>query len=213
MIAMSLTFADKPAAIAALAGAGIAAKDPSGNAFIPTVASAPDGSRVDIEVAGGGSGIALAPTGSTQAGPEGAAPIPVYAPVAGFSLTLNWSGPNPPNFGSAANADVPAFIAAPVVPTPVPQLISDRQFFQQCCIQGLCSQAEALAAVQTGTLPSALMAAVNSIADPAQQFAAKMVLCGATQFDRNNPMTALLGALLGQTSAQMDAIWRAAALL
>lgn len=108
--------------------------------------------------------------------------------------------------GNTVNSYVPP-------PTPVPQVISDRQFYQQAALQSIIMQAEALAAVQTGAIPTILMNIVNGIADPTQQFAAKMILSGATQFERNNPLTASIGTALGWTPAQIDAFFIAASAL
>jgi len=97
-------------------------------------------------------------------------------------------------------------------PAPIPQTISDRQFFQQLAIQGVITQDEALAAVQTGTVPAALAALVAKL--PAdQQFAANMMLSGATSFERTHPLTIAIGTAYGFTDAQMDALWTAAAAL
>lgn len=96
----------------------------------------------------------------------------------------------------------------PVVPY-VPQVISDRQFFQQLAVQGVITQDEALAAVCTGTLPASLAALVSAL--PAeQQFGADMLLKGAVQFDRSHPLVPALGQAFGWTAAQLDALWTAA---
>ena len=61
------------------------------------------------------------------------------------------------------NAALDAVIAAhdpEASPTaPVPDIISDRQFFQQLAILGLINEAEALAAVGPGTMPATLRTA------------------------------------------------------
>lgn len=101
---------------------------------------------------------------------------------------------------------------APVPPVVVPQVISDRQFFQQLAIAGICTQAEALAAVQTGAIPSAMNSIISQMPSD-QQFAAKMIVCGATAFERNHPMTLAIGAAYGWTSDQVDDFFRAAFLL
>lgn len=99
-------------------------------------------------------------------------------------------------------------------PAPVvPQLISDRQFFQQAAVVGLITQAEALAAVQTGTVPAILMSVINGMSDEMQKFAAEMMLAGATVFDRNHPLTEGVGAALGWTSEQIDQFFMAASQL
>lgn len=100
---------------------------------------------------------------------------------------------------------------APVVST-VPMEISDRQFFQQLAIMNVITQADALAAVKTGTLPAPLQALINGL--PAdEQFGATMILSGATTYYRNNPLTIAFGTAYGWTSAQIDAFFTAAALL
>lgn len=89
-------------------------------------------------------------------------------------------------------------------PPPVIPIISDRQFFQQAAILNIITQAEALAAVQVGTIPSNLQTIVDGISDPTQKFAAQMILSGATTFDRNHPLTTEVGNALGWTSEQID---------
>lgn len=100
----------------------------------------------------------------------------------------------------------------PPSPHPVPEVISDRQFFQQLAIDGLITQAEALAAVKVGTVPAAMQTFINAL--PAdQQFNANMVLAGATEFRRSNQLVSTFGAAQGMTSDQIDALWIAAAAL
>ena len=98
------------------------------------------------------------------------------------------------------------------IPTPVPHVISDRQFFQQLAVQGVITQDDALAAVRVGTLPPALVQLVSAL-PPDQQFGANMLLCGATQFERSHPMVAVLGQAFGWTDAQLDTLWTEAAAL
>lgn len=89
----------------------------------------------------------------------------------------------------------------------VPTTISDRQFFQGCALRGLCSEAEALEAVKTGTLPAQLEAFVTAL--PAdQRFGARMVLSGAVSFNRSSPLTEAFGQMAGMTPAQVDEFWR-----
>lgn len=98
-------------------------------------------------------------------------------------------------------------------PPPVPALISDRQFFQQAAVLGIITQAEALAAVQTGTIPAVLQTIVDGIEDPDEKFAATMLLSGATTFERAHPFTEAVGDALGWTSEQIDQFFIAAAQL
>lgn len=97
-------------------------------------------------------------------------------------------------------------------PVPVPQTISDRQFFQALAMMGLIDPAEALAAVKTGEIPAALEAFIDQLPTD-EKFAAEMVVSGATIFERSNPMTLALAAGMGWSSEQIDDLWRAAAQL
>lgn len=109
----------------------------------------------------------------------------------------------------AGNAPAPA---APLAP-PVPDVISDRQCFQQLAILGKITQGEALAAVTTGTLPQAVVDGIGQL-PAAEQFPARMLLCGATQFERLHPMVPVfLGFFRMDGAADRDALWTAAATL
>lgn len=101
--------------------------------------------------------------------------------------------------------------ATPAV-DPVPPVISDRQFFQQLAMAGLITEAEALAAVQTGTLPAAILTYIDRL-PVEQRFPAKMLLTGATQFERANPLVDAFGAMYGMDKEQIDDLWRVAAAL
>ena len=105
-------------------------------------------------------------------------------------------------------------VATPYAPPapPVPQTISDRQFFQELAIQGKITQDEAIAAVSSGAMPASMAALVAELPSAAQ-FGAKMLIQGATSFDRSNPLTATLGSLYSMASADLDALWTAASLL
>jgi hypothetical protein len=100
-----------------------------------------------------------------------------------------------------------------VVVPDVPAQISDRQFFQQLALVGTITQDEALAAVATGAIPAALTAFINAIPDPTAQFNAKMLLMGATIFERNHPLTMAVAAAQGMTPEQVDGFFIAAAQL
>ncbi len=90
--------------------------------------------------------------------------------------------------------------------------ISDRQFFQAPAQAGAITADEALAAVMTGRLPAAIEAAVSAL-PAAERFAARMLLSGATAFERGHPMVARLGAAIGYDAAALDALWHQAAAL
>jgi hypothetical protein len=118
---------------------------------------------------------------------------------------------DPGNLDFAALVDGGGEIGAYAAPPPpVPDSVSDRQFFQALALAGLISQAEALAAVQTGALPAPIAAIVDGLPD---QFGARMLLSGATTFERAHPLTDALGGALGYSPAQTDELFRAAAAL
>ena len=90
--------------------------------------------------------------------------------------------------------------------------ISDRQFFQQMAIDGHITQEEAEEAVGPGTIP-ATMAALLEMIPEEQRWPARMLIRGATEFLRHDPVTILIGQLYGFTDEQVDEIWRKASLL
>lgn len=99
----------------------------------------------------------------------------------------------------------------PVSTAPFPQAISDRQFFQQLAVAGIITEADALAS-NAAVIPAALLTIIEAM--PAdQQFAAKMLVSGATVYERNHPMTLAIGAARGMTSEQIDDFFRAASVL
>lgn len=127
-------------------------------------------------------------------------------------LTLSKETDTPYEIGGTLLSGVytpPARPAPP--PPPVPQSISDRQFFQQLAVIGVITEADALAS-NAAVIPSPLLAIINAM-PVSQQFAAKMLVSGATVFERNHPMTIAIGAAYGMTSEQIDEFFRAAAAL
>lgn len=90
--------------------------------------------------------------------------------------------------------------------------ISDRQFFQQLALSGIISEAEAEAAVATGTIPAAMLALVDALPSE-QRFGARMMLKGAVEFRRDHPLTNALAAMYGWSNEQVDALFEAAAAL
>lgn len=109
----------------------------------------------------------------------------------------------------------------PVPPPPVPSAISDRQFAQALALAGTITEAEALAWAARGELPDAMEDALSHIPEAeGRRFGARMMLAGATTFERSHPLTEQLGGLLtnpatGQPydSAALDALWSRAAAL
>ncbi len=65
-----------------------------------------------------------------------------------------------------------------------------------------------LAAITSGTLPAALDAMVDLIADEDIEWQARMLLAGATEFQRSNWFVDLFGAMQGLDSLARDQLWR-----
>ena len=105
----------------------------------------------------------------------------------------------------------PAVVAFLNPPDPVPQVISDRQFFTQLVVDGIITEDDALAS-NAAVIPPPLLEIIGAM--PAdQQFAAKMLVSGATLFNRTHPMTIAIGTAYGWTPAQIDEFFRAASAL
>lgn len=94
---------------------------------------------------------------------------------------------------------------------PVPASISDRQFFQQLAIAGIISEDEALAS-NAAVIPAPLLVLVNQLPEE-DQFNAKMILSGATTFERNHPLTISIGSAYGMSSDQIDEFFKQASVL
>lgn len=102
------------------------------------------------------------------------------------------------------NADLVAFLSPS---EPVPAEISDRQFYHLLALNGTITQAEALAAVATGTIPAALDAYVDTLPTDLDKFNARMLLSGAVSFNRHHPLTLAVGAAQGLSPEQLDKFW------
>lgn len=90
----------------------------------------------------------------------------------------------------------------------VPEVISDRQFFEAAAMLGHISKQEALDAVKTGEIPATLAAVIDAIPDEDVKFNARMRLSGAVEFHFSHPLVAQLGAALGWTPEQRADLWR-----
>lgn len=95
---------------------------------------------------------------------------------------------------------------------PVPDVISDRQFFQALAMRGVITTQEAIDAVTVGAIPPAMQTKIDAM-PPDERFAATMLVAGATQFDRRHPMTAGFAGLMDWSADELDALWTYAATL
>jgi hypothetical protein len=95
---------------------------------------------------------------------------------------------------------------------PASIIVSDRQFFQSLAMGGKITEAEAEAAVATGTIPADMAALVDQL-PPDQQFNARMMLKGATIFRSDHPLSDMLAALYGWSEEQKLDLFRVASQL
>lgn len=109
-------------------------------------------------------------------------------------------------------AELEADQAASTVINPVPTEISDRQFFHILAVDGLITETEALAAVKTGDAPAAFETFIASLPE-GERFNARMLLEGATTFERRHPLTDAFGSMYGMPPEEIDDLWRRAAAL
>ena len=91
-------------------------------------------------------------------------------------------------------------------PPPVPEEISDRQFFHGLAIRGAISEDEALAAME-GHIPAAMDALIDLLPQD-MRFAARMHIRGTVTFRRSHPLTPMIGQLYGWNEGQIDDAWR-----
>lgn len=104
------------------------------------------------------------------------------------------------------------FVAPPPIALPVPEEISDRQFFEALATVGLIPRVEAIAAVSVGAVPTAMEVFFAGMDEDAE-FKARMLLQGAIAFHRHHPLVEAFGATQGMTAEQIDDLWRMAASL
>jgi glutaminase len=93
---------------------------------------------------------------------------------------------------------------------PIPEFVSDRQFFQAMANAGHITTFEALAAVQSGAVPASIQTVIDGISDEQQRFAADMYISGSVKIDRNHAVTKLIAAEMSISDSQLDALFRSA---
>ncbi|WP_099868239.1 hypothetical protein [Pararhizobium haloflavum] len=133
-----------------------------------------------------------------EAGPDFELPGKTLVDAGNASIGWTWDGE--------------AFMPPPALEPPVPEIISDRQFFQGLALRGEISEAEALDAVGSGAIPAAMSALIEQLPE-AERFPARMLVRGATTFLRSHPLADLIGQLYGWNASQIDEFWRECALL
>jgi hypothetical protein len=108
--------------------------------------------------------------------------------------------------------EVPVVVPQPE-PDPVPIPISDRQFFHGLAIWGLVPREEAMEAVKTGFIPTALEQVITQ-AEAAGMFPAGMtrwdieiIIAGATTYEFDHPVSGMIGAAFGWTDEQRAGFW------
>ncbi|WP_018183984.1 hypothetical protein [Kaistia granuli] len=96
----------------------------------------------------------------------------------------------------------------PELPPTTPSEVSRRQFFQALAMPDyqLITEAEALAAVQTGAIPAAFEAFIEML-PIGQQFGARMLLAGAATFEFEHPISITFGDVQGWTDEQRAGLW------
>ena len=115
-----------------------------------------------------------------------------------------YEGDCQPGDTSATPAQVAAWQAAQaLIPPPS---VTRRQFFQAAAQLNLLTPTEVLALFATGAVPAEIATVIAAL-PVAQQFPAQILLLGALNFDRANPTLIALCTAIGQTSAQIDALF------
>lgn len=90
--------------------------------------------------------------------------------------------------------------------------VSPRQFFQALAIREHIAEDEALDAVGSGVIPAAMLELIEQLPSYAQ-FGAKMLIRGATIYERSNALAGLMGSIYGWDDAALDEFWVFAATL
>lgn len=92
-----------------------------------------------------------------------------------------------------------------------PPDITARQFYMQAEKEGFLTKQEVSDALKLKAIPSSIQAVLDSISDPEQKFAAEMQIVAALSFQRNNPLSDMIGAAFGKSAFQIDEFFKDAA--
>lgn len=86
----------------------------------------------------------------------------------------------------------------------IPNEISRRQFYEGLAKYDFITKEEALAALKTGALPTAIQTIIDSIEDENAAFEAEMHLIGSLNFNRNHPLVPVFAS--SQEMSEQDVL-------
>nr|WP_278422987.1 hypothetical protein [Brucella anthropi] len=94
-----------------------------------------------------------------------------------------------------------------------PSSISRRQFFQQLAVMNIITNQDAIAAMQSGAIPSPLQAIIDDLPTDNAKFEATMLIIGADSFQISHPLTEVVRLKMEWTEEQRNNFFRDAAKL
>lgn len=104
---------------------------------------------------------------------------------------------------------VPKFIDTLAdIPLVTPYKISRRQFFTGLWKRGFITAAEALAILKTGEVPAVLQAIIDVMTDEEARTDAELLVVGASEFYRDNPLVSVIAVIRNMTESDVDELWR-----
>jgi hypothetical protein len=86
--------------------------------------------------------------------------------------------------------------------------ITPRQFYMQAEKEGYVTKQEVTDALKNKIIPSSIQSIINAISNPDQKFNAEMQLISSIHFQRNNPLSEMIGLSFGKTTYQIDQFFR-----
>lgn len=101
----------------------------------------------------------------------------------------------------------------PVDAPPSAIVISRRQFYHALAARSIIERDDARAALRIGEIPEALVAILDTLEDPDQQFAAELHLTGSNDFVSDHPLVSLFAASQGWDADQIREFFTEAAQL
>lgn len=135
--------------------------------------------------------------------------LPVDSIIGVFDGSLHYGSANI-NSLSVISEFSPAEISKEVfdrVAFPAPD-ITARQFYMQAEKEGYVTKQEVTDALKNRIIPSSIQSIINTITDPNQKFNAETQLIAALYFQRNNPLSEMIGLSFNKTTYQIDQFFR-----